>query len=67
MTSSFLNVEVNGSRQALLAGGWNQRALNDSALFVSQSLHWKFFDPAPLPYPLRSGQASCSSTKLNQC
>ena len=35
MSSSILNVELNGTRMALLAGGWDHRALKDSAYFGS--------------------------------
>ncbi len=54
MTSSFLNVEVNGTRRALLTGGWNGYALNDVATFEQETYHWNFFSPDPLPFPIRS-------------
>ena len=54
MTSSFLNVEVNGTRRALLTGGWNDIALNDSAIFEPDTWHWNFLSPDPLPYPIRA-------------
>ena len=56
---SCLNVFMSGQRRVLLAGGWNNDALADTAIFSGIDYHWNFFNGTgnssnPLPYPLRS-------------
>ena len=54
-----LNVGSGGQRNVLLAGGWNNAALKDSAIFSNVDQRWKILNgttinPDPLLNPLRS-------------
>ena len=51
--SSCLNVEINGLRQALLAGGWNNAILSDTSVFLKTEFRWMFFNGSN-PNPVRS-------------
>jgi len=56
---SCLNVFIGGQRRVLLAGGWNNEALSDTAVFSGIDFHWSYLSGSgnssnPLPYPLRS-------------
>ena len=51
--SSCLNVEINGLRQVLLTGGWNNQLLADTAVFSTTEYRWLFFNESN-PNPIRS-------------
>jgi hypothetical protein len=56
---SCLNVFMSGQRRVLLAGGWNNEALSDTAIFSGATFHWTYLtgfgnQSNPLPYPMRS-------------
>jgi len=57
--SSCLNVDINGQRRVLLAGGWNNNILADTAVFSDTDYQWLALNrtdlsPTLLPFPLRS-------------
>jgi len=57
MDSSCLNVNIEGKRKVIFAGGWNNLALQDSAVLNEMDYHWVFLNSNgtdPLPFPLRS-------------
>jgi hypothetical protein len=56
--SSCLNVNIGGKRKVVVAGGWDNVALQDTG-YLTDDFHWNFFagsanNPEPLPFPLRS-------------
>lgn len=57
--AACLNVGIGGQRRILLAGGWNNEALKDTAVFSKETLQWTFYNGSvpstnPLLSPLRS-------------
>jgi hypothetical protein len=59
MDTSCLNVNVGGKRKVIFAGGWNNMALQDTAVLNEKDYQWVFLksngtDPNPLPFPSRS-------------
>ena len=53
-----MNANIGGTRQVMIAGGWNNNALSDTGVFSTATNKWAFFNGTvasnPLPLSLRS-------------
>lgn len=59
MDASCLNVNIGGNRKVIVSGGWNNMALQDTAVYNEIDYHWQFLssngtNQNTLPFPLRS-------------
>ena len=55
--SSCLSITIGSAHSVLMAGGWSNLALSDTAVYSAGSNKWLFFNgtsSSPLPVPLRS-------------
>jgi hypothetical protein len=68
MDAACFNVNFGGSQKVLMAGGWSNLALSDTAVFSANDRKWEFLNgtgsaSTPLPVPLRSSALVERNTK----